>query len=243
MLRTAEVLQAIKPGDWFTSIDLKDAYFHIPMARRHRQAVPAVCIRRPGLSIQGAPIRAALSPMQAKGLRILPYLDDWLICAQTRESAVHETAALLSHVTQLGLTVNYDKCYLTPNQVVVFLGMALPADDGLPVVAAGRQHAHLLLLLLRFQKGREFLYSLFLRLTGMLTVASAVVPLGLLQLRPLQVWMNGLQLEACAPGGTGTGGSGCPGSASVHGCSPRCDPLPSRGGSNRHLRLWLADFD
>ena len=35
MLRTAEVLQAITPGDWFTSIDLKDAYFHISMRGFH----------------------------------------------------------------------------------------------------------------------------------------------------------------------------------------------------------------
>ena len=63
--------------------------------------------------------------MQAKGLRILPYLGDWLACARTRERALHDTAALLSHVTQLGLTVSYSKSSLTPNQAVVFLGMAL----------------------------------------------------------------------------------------------------------------------
>ncbi|KAE8293755.1 hypothetical protein D5F01_LYC06688 [Larimichthys crocea] len=37
MLRTADVLQVVSEGDWFTSIDLKDAYFHVPIAHHHRQ--------------------------------------------------------------------------------------------------------------------------------------------------------------------------------------------------------------
>ena len=38
-------------------------------------------------------------------------------------------------------------------------------------------------------------YSLFLRLLGMLTSVTSIVPLGLLQLRPFQVWINGLHLD------------------------------------------------
>ena len=58
-----------------------------------------------------------------------------------------------------------------------------------------RRVDHVLRLLLKFQNRIKLPYSLFLRVTSMLTTASAVVPLGLLQLRPLQVWMNGLQLD------------------------------------------------
>ena len=38
-------------------------------------------------------------------------------------------------------------------------------------------------------------YSLFLRLLGMLTSVTSIVPLGLLRLRPFQVWTNGLHLD------------------------------------------------
>ncbi|KAK5615858.1 hypothetical protein CRENBAI_021096 [Crenichthys baileyi] len=59
------------------------------------------------LPVQGPPIRTfafslgvhlALSPLQAQGLRILPYLDDWLIGAVTCNQAVQDTHLVLDHV-------------------------------------------------------------------------------------------------------------------------------------------------
>ena len=37
MLRMADVLQSVAQGAWFVLIDLKDAYFHVPIAPHHRQ--------------------------------------------------------------------------------------------------------------------------------------------------------------------------------------------------------------
>jgi len=36
MLCVRDVLQAVEPSMWSTSVDLKDAYFHIPIAPHHR---------------------------------------------------------------------------------------------------------------------------------------------------------------------------------------------------------------
>lgn len=37
MLRAANILRSVKREDWFTSINLKDAYFHVPIAPHHRK--------------------------------------------------------------------------------------------------------------------------------------------------------------------------------------------------------------
>ncbi|CAL8387200.1 unnamed protein product [Boreogadus saida] len=48
----------------------------------------------------------------------------------------------------------------------------------------------------RPRAGRSLLFIQFLQLLGKLAAASAVVPLGLLSLRPLQMWLNSLHLDA-----------------------------------------------
>ena len=37
MHRTIIVLHVITPGEWFTSIDLSDAYFHVSIYPKHRK--------------------------------------------------------------------------------------------------------------------------------------------------------------------------------------------------------------
>ena len=127
MLHTTDVLQGIRKHDWFTAIDLEDAYFHVPIAPHHRQFLRFAFEGRAyqfrvlpfGMSL--APrvftwfVAAALSPLQGRGMRIFPYLDDWLVCARSRVDALSDLALLIEHVTRLGLTVNYAKSSLTPS--------------------------------------------------------------------------------------------------------------------------------
>src|SRR4029434_4633359 len=37
MLTPCRLVQFIRPNDWFITIDLKDAYFHVPIHPRHRK--------------------------------------------------------------------------------------------------------------------------------------------------------------------------------------------------------------
>ncbi|MGL4480680.1 MAG: reverse transcriptase domain-containing protein [Aeromonas veronii] len=65
---------------------------------------------------------AALSPLRQMGIRVLNYLDDWLILARSREELVHHRSVLLSHLECLGLRVNLAKSALLPMQHISFLG-------------------------------------------------------------------------------------------------------------------------
>lgn len=55
MLRTTDVLQATMPQDWFVTIDLKDSYFHIPIAPEHRQILQFT-IGGSNISVQGSSV-------------------------------------------------------------------------------------------------------------------------------------------------------------------------------------------
>lgn len=104
---------------WFSTINLSDAYFHVPIALHHSQYL---CFTFEGkvyqfellpFGLSLAPwvftgcMWAVLAPMQANVMHILPYLDDWLVCVLTQQQAEREITALLHQVTRFILTVNF----------------------------------------------------------------------------------------------------------------------------------------
>ena len=54
----ASILPLLRPGDWTMSIDLSDAYHHVPIALPSRRLL-GFYLRRQGASIQGSSLRAS----------------------------------------------------------------------------------------------------------------------------------------------------------------------------------------
>ena len=107
MLTTAQILESVERGEWFTTVDLKDAYFHVPICPEHRpflrfafqgQAYQFKVLPF-GLSLSPRVftrvVGAALSSLQLSGIKILPYLDDWLICAPSRGQVMQDTQRVM----------------------------------------------------------------------------------------------------------------------------------------------------
>ncbi len=68
---------------------------------------------------------AALVPLREQGVRILNYLNNWLILSQSRSQLCKYRDLVLSHLSQLGLQVNWEKSKLSPMPRMSFLGMEL----------------------------------------------------------------------------------------------------------------------
>ena len=132
-------------------------------------------------------------------MRVLPYLDDWLVCSGSEAQAHTDVATLLAHVAALGLRVNPKKSSLVPSQETIFLGMHLDSRS-LRATPSQPRVDNIHQLLGRFRRGRLLTLKTFQRLLGMLTAASSLVPLGLLDLRPLQSWVNDLHLHPARHG-------------------------------------------
>ncbi len=136
--------------DWFCSLNLKDAYFHIQIAPHHRRflrfAFEGVAYQYTvlpfGLSLALRTFMkcmdAALSPLRQMGIRILNYLDDWLILAQSEVELLSHRTLILSHLERLGLRVNFAKSALSPSQRVSFLGTVLDSAHVRAVIAPER---------------------------------------------------------------------------------------------------------
>ncbi|KAL0168850.1 hypothetical protein M9458_037072, partial [Cirrhinus mrigala] len=137
MITVKQILAHIQPGDHLIAVDLKDAYFHIQVAPHHRRflrfAFEGVAYQFKvfpfGLALAPCTftmcMNAALSPLRLSGMRVLNYLDDWLIIAQSRSVLEEHRLRLLAHLACLGLSVNMQKSMLQPRQSITFLGMVL----------------------------------------------------------------------------------------------------------------------
>ncbi len=201
MLTQRRIFQCIRPFDWFAAIDLKDAYFHVSILPRHRPFLRFAFEGRAyqykvlpfGLSLSPRVftkvLEAALVPLREAGIRILNYLDDWLILAQSRALLCEHRDTVLGHLSRLGLRVNWKKSKLSPVQRISFLGMELDSVNLTARLSVERAQS-MLNCLESFQRKGAVPLKHFQRLLGHMASAAAVTPLGLLHMRPLQHWLH-----------------------------------------------------
>ena len=131
------VLSSIRPGDWMVSLDLQDAYLQVPVHHDSRRYLRFVVEGRTfqfrvlcfGLTTAPQVFTRIMAPVSAilhkYGVRMLRYLDDWLILASSELACVQSRDRLLTVCTELGIQVNLTKSSLVPTQSLVYLGMEI----------------------------------------------------------------------------------------------------------------------
>ena len=131
------VKATIQKGDWLLKLDLKDAYLSVPIHREHQKylrfqwggqmwqfkALPF------GLSSAPQTFTKLLKPvvctLRRLGIRMILYLDDMLIMAQSRHEIRSHLASAIKLLCALGLIINMKKSVFKPAQVMEFLGFSL----------------------------------------------------------------------------------------------------------------------
>ncbi len=176
-------------------------YFHVSILPRHRPFLRFAFEGRAyqykalpfGLSLSPRVftkvVEAALVPLREAGIRILNYLDDWLILTQSRALLCEHRDMVLSHLSRLGLQVNREKSKLSPTQRISFLGMELDSVNLTARLSEERAQS-MLRCLESLQRKRAVPLKHFQRLLGHMASSAAITPLGLLHMRPLQRWLH-----------------------------------------------------
>ena len=195
------VLSSIRPGDWMISLDLQDAYLQVPVhhdSRRYLRFVVAgksfqfrvLCF---GLTTAPQVFTRIMAPVSAilhrYGVRMLHYLDDWLILASTEIACIHSRDRLLSICTELGIQVNLTKSSLVPTQSLVYLGMEIRS---LPFIARPTpvRVNNLIRLIEEFLSTPSPPALLWCRLLGHLSSLTLLVSGRMLRMRLLQLCLK-----------------------------------------------------
>ena len=142
METVASVLNAVQENDLLASLDLKDAYFQVPVHPSSRKFLRFVSqgtvyqFRVLCFGLSTAPqvftrVFAAVSAWaHSRGIRLLRYLDDWLVLASSETKARQHVQDLLLLCHDLGIVVNKEKSDLTPSRSASYLGMTIDTVVG-----------------------------------------------------------------------------------------------------------------
>ena len=193
----ASVLGSLSVGDWMVSLDLKDAYFQVPIHPRSRKYLRFVWQGRVfqfrvlcfGLATAPQVFTKVMAPVAAwahhQGFTVRRYLDDWLVTGDSVQSCVTVTRSLLQLCQRLGIQVNLSKSDLVPSQRTQYLGMVLDSQRALVFPSPDRV-ARFLEVVRRFLEDRAPPVALWRSLLGHLTSLERLVPGGRVRSRSLQ---------------------------------------------------------
>ena len=195
------VLRSIRPGDWMVSLDLQDAYLQVPVHHDSRSYLRFMVEERTyqfrvlcfGLTTAPQVFTRIIAPVSAilhkYGVRMLRYLDDWLILASSELACLQSRDRLLTVCTELGIQINLTKSSLVPTQSLVYLGMEIRS---LPFIArpTPARVSNLLRLIEEFLSTPSPPAFLWRRLLGHLSSLTLLVPGGMLRMRLLQLCLK-----------------------------------------------------
>ena len=142
-METLETIRtSLQQGKWVTSIDFKDAYFHIPIQEQSRKYL-RFHVEGRTYQFKALPFGLSTAPMEStvvakevklmathKGIRIHQYLDDWLVRAKSHQTCLQHTQTVVTMCRDLGGLVNVEKSELEPKQVFDFVGYQFDLRSG-----------------------------------------------------------------------------------------------------------------
>ena len=142
------VKDLLRQGDWLAKVDLKGAFFSTN--RPSTQKVSEVYLQREDLPVQlstfgpsSAPwvftktLKPVLAVLRERGARLIAYIDDILILAESRDLIQDQVTGMLYLLERLGFIVDRKKLILNPTQVIEFLGLSVDSiamEPRLPLI-------------------------------------------------------------------------------------------------------------
>ena len=135
MTTVQQVRDILPKGSWTVSLDLKDAYWHVPIKKSYKKFLGFKLGHHKfqfrvipfGLNI--APIvftritKVLLKTLRLKGVCLVVYLDDWLVWAPSKAECIRARDVVVNHIGDMGFIINMKKSRMEPAQSFLWLGI------------------------------------------------------------------------------------------------------------------------
>lgn len=129
------IIRALRPGEWATSVDLQDAYFHILVHRRFRRYLRFTLFgsvyqfRAMPFGLATAPriftrlLRLVIARVHAQSILMHIYFDDSLLHAATPHLVRHQTEWVLALFSNLGFCLSLTNRISSRHRIRYFSGI------------------------------------------------------------------------------------------------------------------------
>ena len=135
MTTVEQVSQVLPAGAWTISLNLSEAYYHVPIhpdfrkflgfrlgTQKYRfRALPFGLNIAPGVFTRLTNV--IVSCLREKGVCAVAYLDDWLVWADSHQACIIARDVVMLELERRGFLVNIRKSRLTPAQDFEWLGL------------------------------------------------------------------------------------------------------------------------
>ena len=130
------VINMIKPNVWMASVDLKDAYFSVPINEKHQNffkfmwKVPYKFLGMPnGYGPAMLKFTKIMKPpfsfLRKKGHQSVVFVDDSYLQSDTYHECEKNITDTVQLLISLGFTIHAEKSVLVPKQEIIFLGFVI----------------------------------------------------------------------------------------------------------------------
>lgn len=191
-IRTA--LRLVQKDCFLASIDLKEAYFHLPIHPDHRKYLrfefqgkiyEFSCLP---FGLSSAPytftklIKPIIQSLHSRGITCINYLDDFLIIDVSYEGCCKSVGVVIELLQTLGFAINIEKSTLIPSKVCKFLGFVLDTDK-LRIILPKEKKDKIKKWTLHFKNKSRCKIQEFAQFIGFLVAACPAVKYGWMYLK------------------------------------------------------------
>ena len=194
----ASIRQALQPGEHTLQLDLKDAYFHVPIRKAYRKymrfAIDGVVYQYKalpfGLSIAPRVFTKILKPilgmLRKAMIRVHAYLDDWIMRLHSTVMGQRTATVVVHLLRSLGWLINFPKSFLYPRSLFEFIGLEWNLHGN--IIKPRLEKIHQLRKDCKVaQPGKYVKAKKMASLVGVIKWMAPYVPLGQMHLKKLQL--------------------------------------------------------
>ena len=196
-----KALKLIKPGSFFCKLDLKDAFYSIPIHNESKkyfrfkfdsqlfqfEVMPQGYRESPRIFTKV--LKVPLAFLRAKGHIISAYLDDMLLIGFSYEDCLHNCKDSIELFTRLGFTINIPKSKFTPCTSIEFLGFIIDSIT-MTVKPSKKKCDSIIYAIKNLLKTHEFSIRTFSEIIGKLVALKPGNKYTLLHVKNLEILRN-----------------------------------------------------